>query len=121
MGDSNTQSIFLEKVRKQLPTNVSFVDTLAEILDVSRDSAYRRIRGETVISLDEIKKLCHHYHVSVDALVFPAASVSFQHWAVNNSDFKLENWLTSIHTNLTLIAAAPQSELIYSAKDIPIF
>jgi hypothetical protein len=53
--DSNIQSAFFDRIRKTIPANVSLVDELAEILDVSRDSAYRRMRGETVLSLDEVK------------------------------------------------------------------
>lgn len=121
MNDNKTQAKFLEEVRKRLSTNVSFADKLAEILDVSRDSAYRRIRGETILSLDEAKKLCNHSGVSLDAIFFPSSSVAFQHWAVDHASFTLDKWLQSILTNLSKIHSLPASELIYSAKDIPIF
>ena len=54
---TNIQTDFLNQMRNKLPGNASFADELAELLNVSRDSAYRRIRGETVLSLDEVKKL----------------------------------------------------------------
>lgn len=121
MTEKNTQALFLEEIKKRLPSNTSFADTLSEILDISRDSAYRRIRGETIISLDEVKKLCSHTAASIDSFILPSSSVAFQHWAVDNMTFTLKDWLTSILENLTNIAKLPQHELFYSAKDIPIF
>ncbi|MDH4296849.1 MAG: hypothetical protein OEV74_11250, partial [Cyclobacteriaceae bacterium] len=56
---NSIQSAFLEQIRKRLRPNVSFADALADALSISRDSAYRRIRGETVLSLDEVKILCN--------------------------------------------------------------
>jgi transcriptional regulator with XRE-family HTH domain len=79
MTQDNIQSSFLDQVRKRLAPNVSFADELAEILNISRDSAYRRMRGETVLSLDEVKKICTHYGVSLDSLLAPSSQViSFQ-------------------------------------------
>ncbi len=65
----NIQSVFLGQIRNRLPESTSFADELAELLNVSRDSAYRRIRGETVLSLDEVKKLYDQYGVSLDVFV----------------------------------------------------
>ena len=75
----NIQSSFLEQIRSKLAPNLSFVDELAELLSISRDSAYRRIRGETVLSLDEVAVLTKHFSVSVDDFLSPSNDrVSFQ-------------------------------------------
>jgi len=44
-------------IRELLPGHVSLADEIAGILDISTDSAYRRIRGEKPISLEELQKL----------------------------------------------------------------
>src|SRR6185503_15552827 len=67
--DTSVQSLFFEQIRKRLSPHVSFVDELAELLDISRDSAYRRMRGETVLSLDEVKKLSVRFKISVDSII----------------------------------------------------
>jgi hypothetical protein len=118
------QSVFLEQLKKNLPKNVSFVDELAELLAISRDSAYRRIRSETILSLDEVKVLTDHFKVSIDTLISPASNqVTFQLNALNQKDFSLEKWFGSILGHLETISSFPQNdkEMIFDSKDLPIF
>lgn len=124
VNPEDIQSSFLEQVKKRLPAHMSFVDELAELLNISRDSAYRRIRGETVLSLDEVKILVMTYNVSLDSLLSSNTKVlSFHHQAIDHSSFTFGDWLKSILERLDLISAHTESdkELVYYAKDMPIF
>jgi hypothetical protein len=123
MASENVQASFLEQVKRRLPPNVSFADEIAEILKISKDSAYRRIRGETVLSLDEAKVLCNQFGVSLDILLGATSEiVPFRHQVVNNTPETFEKWLRSILTNLETIASFPaEKEIVYSAKDVPVF
>lgn len=122
MSATSIQSVFLEKVRKTLPPHIAFADDLAEILSISRDSAYRRIRGETVLSLDEVSTICKHFKMSLDEIISPSSElVSFHNRFVTEDDFNFQKWLRSIDENLDMIHALPQKEMIISTKDIPIF
>ena len=115
------QSIFLGQIRDRLTENNAFADELAELLNISRDSAYRRIRGETVLSLDEVKLLYDQYGVSLDAIISPSSNmVLFQHQAVD-VNYTLEEWLNSLVQNLELAKTSKELELTFAAKDIPIF
>jgi BetR domain-containing protein len=116
------QTTFLNQVKLNLPPNLSFVDQLAELLTISRDSAYRRLRGDTVLSLDEVKKICSHYNVSLDTLLSPNSEmVSFHNRKIDQAHFTFEMWLKSILSNLEMISSFPEKELVYVAKDIPFF
>lgn len=118
--NSTIQSVFLEQIRQSLPRNLSFADELAEVLNVSRDSVYRRIRGETVLSLEEVQKLCNQYKVSLDSLLSPSSEIiSFNKRSIDPVNFTLEHWLNSIVNNLEMLDSFPDKEVIYSAKDIP--
>ena len=66
MESSNTQLRFFQHIKSALPPNVSFVDEIAELLEISNDSAYRRIRADKPISFEELQKLCVKYKVSLD-------------------------------------------------------
>lgn len=121
-NQDSIQSAFLDRVKKSLSPNLSFADDLSELLVISRDSAYRRIRGETVLSLDEVKKICSHYKVSLDVLLSPNDEVvSFHHRRIDHKGFTFEQWLKSVLGNLEMISSFPEKEVFYAAKDIPLF
>ena len=118
------QSAFLEQIKSKLAPNLSFVDELAELLNISRDSSYRRIRGETVLSLGEVSVLTKHFGVSVDDFLMPANDrVTFQIKALNVANISIEKWFAAIINTLEMIKrfAAHEKQLIYDAKDLPIF
>lgn len=118
---TNIQTVYLNQIRNKIPDNVSFADDLAELLNVSRDSAYRRIRGETVLSLDEVKKLYDHYGLSIDSIISPDSNmVLIDHQAVD-FNFSIKEWLRSIIQNLSLAKTSDKLDLVYAAKDIPVF
>lgn len=115
IGDS-VQSSFLHAVKRQLPSAKSFVDELADILNISKDSAYRRIRGETILSLDEAKKLCDKTGVSIDSLFSTSSKVVPFIDNAAGGDITLEQWLQSIYDHVSRI-----DDITYAARDIPIF
>src|SRR5690349_25120581 len=103
VSTDSVQTRLLEQVRQRLPENITLADELAEVLSISKDSAYRRIRGETVLSLDESKKLCEYSGVSIDALFSPTSkTVPFLDNAAG-ANLTLEQWLNSILKNLSAI------------------
>lgn len=119
----NLQSSLLEQVRKLLPPNISLADELSELLNISRDSAYRRIRGETVLSLDEAKKLYDRYGVSIDALFSQDSTMALFHHRALSLEYPLEQWLKSVAKNLGHMENLDREnkQMIFAAKDIPVF
>lgn len=116
------QSSFLNQVKDRLPPSLNFADEIAELLHISRDSAYRRIRGETLLSLDEVKKMCDHFRISLDHALSPTSEiVTFQVQALNSENFSFEKWLRSIHEKLQMVGQFSEKELVFHAKDLPIF
>ncbi len=119
---NNIQSLFLDRVRARLPENVSFVDELADLLNISRDSAYRRLRGETIMSLEEVKALYLRFGISIDELFSQDSElVTFHRRVVTYNDYNLEKWHNSILKNLEFLSSLDKKEMIFSAKDIPVF
>ena len=66
---TDIQTLLFQKIIDQMPSHLSLADELAELLEISADSAYRRIRGEKPISVFEVQKLCNAYRFSFDDLV----------------------------------------------------
>jgi len=116
------QEILFQAVKNRLSPNISFVHELSELLNISYDSAYRRIRGEKELSMEELKTICLHYQISVDALFnFKSNHVIFNSLAIGENGFDIEKWLQSLLMAIKQIHAAREREIIYAAKDIPVF
>lgn len=116
------QGQFIKKLKEMVPPSVSIADELADILGVSTDSAYRRLRGETAISLDEAYKICSKYSISVDS-VFSAKgdTVTFNYTHLTENKDQFEKYLTDIYNTLKKIASFQKKNMIYAAEGAPIF
>ena len=116
------QQEILRQIREKLPSNLSFVDELAESLNISNDSAYRRIRGETHLTLDEVRNLSLKYQISLDSLFDVGDdSIMFKYRGIDREKFTFEHYLASILKDLKNLRSLPDKDLIYAAKDTPIF
>lgn len=119
---STMQEQLFQGIKNALPANISFVHDLSELLGISYDSAYRRIRGEKELSLEELKLICLHYRISVDSLFnFSSNHVVFTSLAIGEDGLDIEKWLQSLLFAIKQIHAARDREIIYAAKDIPVF
>ena len=112
----------LNIVRNLVSRNVSFVDELSDLLGISNDSVYRRLRGETSLTIDEVSKICSTYRISFDNFINNSqSSVTFDYNNLFNSEEGFEIYLNSILQDIKRIIAAKNKNIIYAAKDLPIF
>lgn len=117
-----TQVALFQYIKDRLPAHISFVHELSELLEISYDSAYRRIRGEKEVSLEELKKICLQYHVSVDLLfALQSGNLIFTNRAIGYDGMTLQHWLEAIYSEIKEIHSYKEKEIIYVAKDIPLF
>lgn len=65
----NLRSTITTKILSNIPPRVKPIDYLMETLDISRESVYRRIRGDISFTLEEIAKLSVDLGFSVDELI----------------------------------------------------
>lgn len=115
------QHVFFQQIRNQIRDQQSFVYEIAGLLDISYDSAYRRIKGEKELSLDEMVKLSRQYDVSLDAVFNLAGkNVVFRNFGLESSSDKINDWLSIIYQHYLQASNAESKEIIYAAKDPPI-
>ena len=122
MEITGAQQSFFNHIKELLPSHISLVDEVAGILDISNDSAYRRIRGEKPISLNETQKLAAHFKISIDQLLhLQTDSFIFNGRITNSTDYTFENWLQSVISVLDMISGHHPNHMYYLAKEIPFF
>ena len=122
MAGANVQQYLFDRIKELVPTDKSLVAAVSEVLHISEDSSYRRIRGETPLVLDEIKELCEHYHLSLDQLFqVNNHSTLFETIRIHNKDYTFETFLNDIIKRLTIVNKSEEKHLYYLTKDIPLF
>ena len=118
--DNNLQINFLNRIKELIPESNSFTDEIASVLDISSDSVYRRVRGETLLSINEIYDLCTHYNISFDLFTHQEKNIAFNYEAMGSSS-GFRTYLTSILNDMLQIERAENKQIIYAAIDVPIF
>ena len=113
------QKEFLNNIKKRLPYHVSFVDELAELFNVSNDSAYRRLRGETSMTFEELAILSQKYNVSIDSMLGKDRSnrVSFKYNPIEDKVFTFDEYFESLQAMLGDFASIENTQMIYAANE----
>lgn len=117
------QKQFIQNLKAKASNNTSFVEEVASVLDIGYDAAYRRINLKTNLSLDESVKLARYYNISLNKLF----EVGNQNTIITElppqpKNVKaLEHFFKVSLQNVQAISKIKGSEILYSAKDIPLF
>lgn len=120
--DIDMQLLFIAHLKQVVPANIVLVDDVAALLNISNDSAYRRLRCETEFTLDETYKICAHYRISIDALFSNKGnSVTCNYTKLTNTIDNFEGYLNSLLQQIQQIQKTEGVKLIYAAQEVPIF
>lgn len=113
------QDKLLQKVEDK--TEGKLVDILSELLNISDDSSYRRIRKEKILTLDEILLICTKFNISFDEIIGESKNniVAFS-FNFKDSNYDFKEYLSTVINQLKAIKNE-DGTMYYSAKDIPIF
>lgn len=122
MTESNLQKELFAYIKEGLPAHISLVDTLAELLGISYDSVYRRIRGEKPITLDELKLLCEKFNLSLDqVLQLSSNKILFTDPEANDDNRDFKHYLNGLVQAFAQFKLAEKREMLYLSKDVPVF
>ena len=122
MDAKTLQQLLFRKIRDQLPLHLSLADELGELLNLSADSVYRRIRAEKPLDLSELEVICKHYHISLDALLqLESDAVLFQAPEVGRGYIPFEQRMQGMLQEFRYFNSFKKREMKYLCKDIPIW
>ena len=122
METHELQQQFFAHLRQSLPAHLSMVDELGELLDISPDSVYRRLRGEKPVTLTELKKICDHYHLSMDQLLqLNHDTVLFNAPGLNSTSTDFLDYLKGGLGQLKYFNSFKKCEMSYLCKDSPLW
>lgn len=120
--ESEIQSQFISRFKQVLPPGVGLAEEMADLLMVSIDSAYRRIRGETELTIEEIFKIAKKYEISVDEVFSSRGDkVTFAYTKLTDSVKNFEDYLVRLTNHLKTINKFENKKIYYVAEEIPMF
>jgi hypothetical protein len=120
METTELQQQLFNHLKESLPPHLSLVDQLCELLDLSADSVYRRIRGEKPITLNELKTICEHYHLSLDQLLqLKNDSVLFQAPGMTDGPREHIDYMKAMLVQFKYFNSFKTRQIHYLCKDAP--
>jgi hypothetical protein len=119
----NLQKNIFEKLKPLVPAHKSMAEYFGDLLFLSNDSIYRRLRGETQLTLEEIQTICRHFHISADTLfdLRRDGQITCEVSRMGNSAPSFNGFMQGICHELEKLKQAPERHIIYSGKDVPFF
>ena len=67
--ENKTKSILIKKILESIPYNIKSTNYLMDILELGRESVYRRLKGDIAFTLDEIITLSTNLGFSIDEII----------------------------------------------------
>ncbi|WP_405368606.1 hypothetical protein [Nonlabens sp. Asnod2-A12] len=116
------QDLIINRFRESVTDQTSFIQQVANVLDISYDAAYRRIQGKAKLTADEAMELAKTGQFSLDNIMVQDVKLSALGEATThvNSIKSMEEYLVETVKNLTQLGK-DGVRFEYSAKDIPVY
>ena len=116
------QSLLFERIFKQYIKRSDAVNDIAEALEMSRDSVYRRIRNATLLTPDEIQVLALKFKISLDSLIYSNHDVVlFQYRPMTKPIKHFDQYLKTLFYDFERLYQTPNHQLYYASYELPIF
>ena len=122
MSTSDLQERLFRELKTRHAGGRPLAEELAELLDVSTDSAYRRIRGEKPLTLDELYRVAQRFGISLDRLFgLDSEAFAFTGTILKPEEFRFDTYLQGILKQVKYMASFREKKMYFLCKDIPPF
>lgn len=116
------QQQLFEDITEQIDGEVPLSEQVAEALRITRHAAYRRIRGQTTLSLDEGMALMREFGLSLPEIQGDSGQwVAFRKGRFIKTLDDYTAYMRQSLAQLQAILQQPDHVLYYQAKDVPIY
>ncbi len=117
------QGFFFDQVKSKIPKGQSTAHVIADLLNISLDRSYRRLRGDVPLRLDEALKLSEEFGISLDELqghAVPEVYI-FKKAGLGETNLDFKSYLKNLLMLLNHIKSRGIEKVIFACKDIPVF
>lgn len=116
------QARFVAQLKSVFPPNISLAEELSDLLEVSTDSIYRRLRCQSTFTFDEIAVISQKFGVSLDGLLSQnSLQVSFTFNPMYSELMNFENYFRFFSHYLKELSTHKGVRILYAGEDVPVF
>lgn len=116
----NQQALFFQAIRASLPEYQNLALSVAEELGISTNEAYKKIRGDSNLTFQQIIKLSDCFDVPFLYNPKQSLSVTFSYLSVNE-DLDMIGYLRNLLDNIKAIKNSNKKHITITTDDIPLF
>src|ERR1700749_1573139 len=111
---------FFERLKKNIDPGISLPDVLSTLFGITIDGAYRRMRGDTAVTMDEMFKICKHFKIPIEVLTGSDKNhVTFTYESFGEKSLDIDAYLKSIIANLEALKRLPDIHIVFAAENVP--
>ena len=121
-SEDSLQMVLFNKIIAGYDKKAEAVNELMDVLSVNKDGIYRRMRGDTALTADEVYELATHYQLSIDELLTQNSNKTYFYYnSFNRNINNFGEYLEQVHQHIYSFSRLPNNQLYYATREIPIF
>jgi len=116
------QKKIIEAILSQFSKKSQVIESISELLGVGKDGVYRRMRGDSHFTPDEIAILARKFNISIDSFIWgDAKAVTFSFNDFTRHVTTYEDYITEIYMDTHQMSRIPNVKVYYASSEIPFF
>jgi hypothetical protein len=121
MADGLQNQVF-EIILNKYARRADAVNEMCRALDMAKDPLYRRMRGDTILSPNELSLLALHFQISLDRLILPENNqVLWDYNAFSHKVTDFNDYLAFFEHEISLVTRMPNVHMLFASVELPVF
>ena len=117
----NEQINFFERIKQTLPDYQNLAQSVAEILEVSTNEAYKKIKGTSLLNISQLIKLANGFGVSFNYQPNELPTVNFSYAGHSEHSGHMSKYLSEMLATMKQIIKSKHKHITVTTDDMPIF
>src|ERR1051325_8619652 len=119
---NDIQLKFVQHIKEKLPAHMLLADELAQLLNLSKDGAYRRIRGETDFTMEEVALIARKFKLTPDSYGMSFDNlVTFSYNRMSGNADSLKEYFASLLADMQRLSNLSHKKIWFAAEDVPLW
>ncbi len=114
------QQVFFDRLSKRFTSRSELVQEVASVLHVGKDAVYRRLRGDTALTADEMMLLAEKYHLKTGVgreKEVPTLRYPDDHYTIRN---EFDHFL-QLHRRWEELKRLPRGSFDFASPELPMY